>query len=1362
MRSLALWKVAQASLSASEFSSAGQLARITATAVDLDQDSLLVATERKDALNDSEATVTIWNIGGDEGAPTLVTSFPTPTQLAANPWSKGTSKGTARTSNPEIVSLHVLPDSHSLVVITRAGDITTIALDDETPSAEVVGSVDGGVLGAAWSPDDTLLVLVTGEDKLILMTSTFDVLSEGPLHPKEFGEDAPINVGWGSKQTQFHGSLGKAAAKSSIPPTAIGASPDDDGHARISWRGDGAYFTVSVLEGATEIEARPRRTLRVYSREAALQSTAEPVPGLEHALSWRPSGNLIVGTQRFGNIPGESDIHSETGSGLGPGRDGRHDVVFFERNGLRHGEFTLREQYPLEPGKAASEQRKWGYRVREVGWSSDSNVLSVWIEREDGDIVQLWTTGNYHWYLKQEIAAPSGLNGEPARFTSVQWHPEDALRLVLTTASDVIQRTYAWDTFASPSQPPVDSGSVAVIDGTSVLLTPFRSQNVPPPMASHTLSLQLPSELQPSQVKRTPVPVHAAFGFSRELLAIIWEHGVMQVYDLKTRLGPGREKIMDPTLLWSGRLEGAGSSPTYRQVMFANETSEDELQVAVLATEITSDASDIVSIRSLAGQGLSATAVGLPAHNGRLVLSRKLLWEAPSGDIYEVNAETKSASQVARFPEFCFWTAHGLVSGADSDEPSSLYIGLSHGSKLHITDGEAQRTLATNANSFTLTPTFLVYTTTAHVAHFAPLKSLAAVLKTPEVPLPEFETRRVERGSRIVTAVPSTMSLVLQMPRGNLETINPRPMVMEIVRQDIDSGNYGKAFTACRKHRIDLNVFVEHDQEAFIKGIPSFLDQVSDVDYINLFLTSLGQGHLPAGLVARICDQIRDELEKKDLKKYVNSILTAHVVKRPPDHEAGLALLLRLKESEPHLVEDAVKYIIFLVDADKLFDTALGMYDFSLVLMVAQHAQKDPREYLPFLRELRSLDHYYQRFRIDDHLRRYEKALTNLSLAGSERFDEAMTYVEKHQLYEHALSIWRGTDKYEAVLNIYGDWLFERREFRDAAFVFRQANRPEKAMIAHEKALEWQELFELAVQQQLSADELKDTAYRVAEDLVSKKRTLEASAVLLDYAKDVREATIALVEGSHFSEARRIIVLHHRPELMAEIIHPGALECRSRIAEDLTEMREQLLKQVNRLRELRVRKVEEPEAFYGVEDTELHNVDVMTDISMAPTMFTRYTVAPSAVSKTSSKRSSRSKRKLERKVGSGRKGTVDEEEYLLKSVSKLVARFNATQADSASLLPHLLQFTDEHRAEAASLQQELHEFSAELHEAVDEIWKKAPESEEKAEPAPAIDSWAARMEAYEKQKHTNPLDKVPKPELGKPDWKLRLPDTRRT
>ena len=41
-------------------------------------------------------------------------------------------------------------------------------------------------------------------------------------------------------------------------------------------------------------------------------------------ISYRPSGNLIASTQR---------------------RPNKHDVIFFEKNGLRHGEFTL----PFKP-----------------------------------------------------------------------------------------------------------------------------------------------------------------------------------------------------------------------------------------------------------------------------------------------------------------------------------------------------------------------------------------------------------------------------------------------------------------------------------------------------------------------------------------------------------------------------------------------------------------------------------------------------------------------------------------------------------------------------------------------------------------------------------------------------------------------------------------------------------------------------------------------------------------------------------------------------------------------------------------------------------------------------------------------------
>ena len=80
--------------------------------------------------------------------------------------------------------------------------------------------------------------------------------------------------------------------------------------------------------------------------------------------------------------------------------------------------------------------------------------------------------------------------------------------------------------------------------------------------------------------------------------------------------------------------------------------------------------------------------------------------------------------------------------------------------------------------------------------------------------------------------------------------------------------------------------------------------------------------------------------------------------------------------------EDALKYTLFLVDVNQLYDVALGMYDFSLVLLVAEKSQKDPKEYLPFLNKLRKLPLHYQRYRIDRHLRRFDKALPHISKCG--------------------------------------------------------------------------------------------------------------------------------------------------------------------------------------------------------------------------------------------------------------------------------------------------------------------------------------------------------------------------------------------
>jgi elongator complex protein 1 len=166
--------------------------------------------------------------------------------------------------------------------------------------------------------------------------------------------------------------LGKAAASAAAIQVPVGSSTDDDGIPRISWRGDASYFAVSTLAPASSSHQLTRRIIRIYNPQGVLQSTSEAVAGLEHPLDWRPSGNLIAASQRFGEE-----------NGLGKGKKTRHDIVFFERNGLRHGEFTLPNERWLPSDKNTTDH---GYRIRNLAWNSDSTILAIWITRDNGDI----------------------------------------------------------------------------------------------------------------------------------------------------------------------------------------------------------------------------------------------------------------------------------------------------------------------------------------------------------------------------------------------------------------------------------------------------------------------------------------------------------------------------------------------------------------------------------------------------------------------------------------------------------------------------------------------------------------------------------------------------------------------------------------------------------------------------------------------------------------------------------------------------------------------------------------------------------------------------------------------------------------
>lgn len=288
-----------------------------------------------------------------------------------------------------MVSLHHFSDTLTTILVLEGGDIVLVREYEASQDGvhiEIMGSIDEGITAAAWSPDEELLAISTKARTVVFMSRSFEGITDATMAPEDLKLSKQVSVGWGKKETQFQGRGAKALRDPTIPEKIDqGAlSSLDDGRVTISWRGDGAFVAIN------SVEPDVRRVIRVYSRDGVLDSVSEAVDGMEGALSWRPAGNLIAGIQRKA--------------------DGV-DVVFFERNGLRHGEFSLRP----------SEGRD--LTVDQVGleWNSESTVLAVTLD----DRIQLWTMGNYHWYLKQEVFTAK----RPVAF---KWHPEKSLHFAIT------------------------------------------------------------------------------------------------------------------------------------------------------------------------------------------------------------------------------------------------------------------------------------------------------------------------------------------------------------------------------------------------------------------------------------------------------------------------------------------------------------------------------------------------------------------------------------------------------------------------------------------------------------------------------------------------------------------------------------------------------------------------------------------------------------------------------------------------------------------------------------------------------------------------------------------------------------------
>lgn len=1160
-------------------------------------------------------------------------------------------------------------DWTQLVFVFTGGDLVVATYvpeaDCDSTTVEIVGLIDSGLQAAQWSPDDEIITLVTNDNKVLLLPRLFD----DPICDKQLDandikilDSKHVSVGWGKKETQFKGRGAHAREREALKHAGLTQegelrdptvnevergtlSPLDRHTTKISWRGDGEYFAISTIEPvAVEDtgESYDRRVIRVFLRDGVLDLVNEAVDGLEHNLAWKPQGALIALTQRHTDDDGDDVLN----------------VVFYERNGLRHGEFNSR----LNPESAV---------IVDMQWSCDLGVLLIQLDNQ----VQLWTTKNYHWYLKQVYNFSS-----PVKFH--RWHPEKPLLLMVATEVSLEMFDLATTVHTGATTMGADQGMTLVTDGDEIKITPLAVANVPPPVSFR--EVYVPEPIIDVCTNRSGTRF-AAVGTTQLHITAAMELPLLPAPKVET------SAAMDPGFA--------------KQVAFIG---DDTVVVAI-------DQAAFTSLVFYELDGLVSRVVDLETKAVVIKATADvtaLAVELRDGQVFTYSQDGEP-TYITTFPQLC----------REIEVLNDTAFGISALAKLYANDHE----VCTNATSLKLSELHLLFTTSQLQLCFIHLdQAITENINFGE--LNDERVRAIERGSFLVNVMPLKYSVVLEAPRGNLETIHPRIMVLSAVRQLIVAGEYYQAFMACRTHRIDLDILHDYRPDLFMANVDRFVAQLGKVEHLDLFVLCLkeenvaevkyretkGDDSEPVAAVTeqlasltlidegegtkriirherhgerdanskvnRICEAILKVLEKpQNHDQYLQTIITAYACQKPPNIEDALKLIGGLKDEDHR--ELAITHLCFLYDVYKLYNLLLAIYNVRLALLVAQHSQMDPKEYLPFLQNLHQQLPLRQKFLIDDHLKNYTKALGWLfELAEAQEFDD---YMVQHHLYKQAIAIYtkeNNTQRTEEVYRLYAQYLFDDKQYPDAGLTYEYLGLNDAALELWVLAKRWKEALALVAQDQ---DRYRTVATDLVASLESDHRYVEAAEIERFVLGNVDAACVLYCKHYHYDQAILLAKLLGRPELIELIIDPQLGEGFGTIAELLADCKQQMNLQLRRLRELRDKKAEDPFAFYGMpeQDTADNVLIAPSETSTTPSFFTRYTGKTLGTAKTGAlRKTAKNRKREERKRAKGRKGTIYEEEYLIRSVGRLIERLEQQQPDASNLIEGLLRRHQRERA----------------------------------------------------------------------------------
>jgi elongator complex protein 1 len=354
--------------------------------------------------------------------------------------------------------------------------------------------------------------------------------------------------------------------------------------------------------------------------------------------------------------------------------------------------------------------------------------------------------------------------------------------------------------------------------------------------------------------------------------------------------------------------------------------------------------------------------------------------------------------------------------------------------------------------------------------------------------------------------------------------------------------------------------------------------------------------------------------------------------------------------------DQALEYLCWIVNADILFDFAMKTYDFELVIMVAKYTQKDPKEYLPYLKKLQDMEPVLMKFQINMDLKSYEDALVEISKGGETYFDKCLELITKYDLYEKAFGLFKDNEQLFAnVYSQYAKYLEGKKNYIEAGYAFIRAKNFEGALKNFTNAGAVNEVTSLIAKMKITdRNELEDKFLELIDICTSSGKTEDVERIFTylkdkEYFQDYLPLQSKLMDGLLRIKKWKLAYLFYYetafPSVRDEFNNGISLAANLRINE-FKKNKELFEEKYNRLLKVQHLKRTNPNLFImdnkNLEDNVSDTGSVVSSVSNK-----------SATSKrsTSSKMTKKSKNKISKRTV--KEGSPLEEDYLIIILGEL-------------------------------------------------------------------------------------------------------------